>query len=101
MTLGLSLKGTPAYVTSFLVISARIEIALMYCWVIIADVSGYQNTFLRFLSNKYFDQYANTSYSSYLISPIVTNLIYGLTSNGSSLDLTETVSIQYAIDSQT
>lgn len=74
-------------------VSAHLEVAFVACWVIIAEKSGYQNLLLKTLSRGGFIRYAKTSYAMFLIGPIVTMLIYGLLSGGSTLNSPEIVSI--------
>ena len=59
--------------------------------MIVADSSEYKNQFINFLSGQYFAD-ANHTYAIYLLAPIVTTLVYGLTKNGTSYNPPESVS---------
>jgi hypothetical protein len=90
--LGMTFKDAPVIVASCLKVLAHVNMGLLFCWVIVADSSGYRNAIVRFLSRDYFIRYAKTTYATYLIGPIVTFSVYGLTRSGTSNDVLETVS---------
>lgn len=73
-------------------VAAHLEVAFVFSWIIIAEISGYQNRFIKFLSAKFFIRYSKTTYAMYLFTPIVAILTYGLTRNGLSYDFPEIVS---------
>jgi hypothetical protein len=77
-------------------IAAHLEVAFVACWVIIADTSGYRNHFISFLSHDRFVRYSKRSYAIYLVSPIITLLVYGLCSQEGSLNIPEIVSKKIA-----
>jgi hypothetical protein len=90
--LGMTCKDAPVIVASCLKVVAHVNMGLLFCWVIVVDASGYRNGFVRFLSGSFFVRYAKTTYATYLIGPIVTFSVYGLTRSGTSNDVLETVS---------
>lgn len=73
---------------------AHIGVGAAYCWIIIADVSGYRGSFIKFLSRSVFTENAKYTYAMYMLSPIVTQLIYGLTRTGASFRIPEIVSVK-------
>jgi hypothetical protein len=90
--LGMTFKDAPVIVASCLKVVAHFNMGLLFCWVIAVDASGYHNAFVKFLSKGFFVRYAKTTYATYLIGPIITFSVYGLTRSGTSNDLIETVS---------
>lgn len=74
-------------------VASYLEVAFIFCWVIVADTAGYQNLFVKFLSQRFFIRYSKTTYATYLISPIVATLIGGLTNEGLSYDFPIIVSL--------
>lgn len=73
-------------------ISAHIETAFVFCWVIVAEVSGYQNFFIKFLSQRAFIKFGKITYPMYLVTPIITMLVYGISQTGSTYRFPEIVS---------
>lgn len=85
-------KNAAVHLASIMKIGVHLEVGLVFCWVIIAENSNYQNCFIRFLSKKVFIRYAKTTYTLYLIAPIVTIFLYGLKKSGSTYEFPEMVS---------
>lgn len=96
--LGQLLKKAPVVLASLLKVSAHLEVGFVFCWVIIADNSGYRNVFIQFLSRKFFSRYAKTTYAMYLISPTIATLMYGLSSSAGSFNFPEIVSDPFAFN---
>jgi hypothetical protein len=85
-------KTAPNIVASIMKVSAHLEVGFVFCWIIVAEKLGHKNLFVKFLSKRFFIQVAKSTYSMYLITPIIAILISGLTSNGLSYDFPEMVS---------
>lgn len=96
---GLLFKNSSSLLASFMMVSAHLEVGFVFCWIIVFDVSGYHNYLIRFLSQKFFVRVAKTTYPMYLLSPIITMMIYGLMQTGSTFRFPEIVSyVKWKID---
>lgn len=85
-------KTASSAVASVSMVLAHLGVGVVYCWIIITDVSGYHGTFTKFLSSSFFSENAKYTYAMYMLSPVVTQLIYGLTQTGASFRVPEIVS---------
>lgn len=85
-------ENPPTLIASFMKVSAHLEVAFVFCWIIVADKLNYKTAFVRFLSKKAFVSASKTTYSMYLITPVVVTLICGLTRGGMTYDFPEMVS---------
>lgn len=88
---GLKFKNASTFSASLMKVLAHLEVGFVFCWIIVSDVSGYHNALTKFLSQKFFVKLAKTTYSMYLLSPIVTMTIYGLMKTGSTSHFPEIV----------
>lgn len=82
----------PTLIASIMKVAAHLEVAFVFCWIIVSDKLNYTTAFVRFLSKKTFITAGKTTYSMYLITPIVVTLICGLTKGGMTFDFPEMVS---------
>lgn len=87
------LKNASPLIASLMMVAAHLEVAFAFCWIIVSDVSGYHNHFIKFLSRRIFVSFAKITYPMYLLSPIVTMMLYGLVRTGSTLNFPEIVSL--------
>jgi hypothetical protein len=91
LTLSPFYEDPPTIIASFMKVSAHLEVAFVFCWIIIADKLNYRNAFIRFLSKRSFAVAGKTTYSMYLITPIIVTLISGLTRGGLTYDFPDIV----------
>ncbi|XP_063698043.1 nose resistant to fluoxetine protein 6-like [Culicoides brevitarsis] len=74
------------FISILTLVFARWLFAFANAWVLIASSLGYGNWFTRFLSHKYFIYFSRTTYSFYLINPLLISMIYGLADAGTHSD---------------
>lgn len=86
------LKSASVFVASLMKIIAHIDVAFVFCWIIVCDKSGFRNTFISFLSKDVFNRYAKTTYALYLVAPVVVMLLYGISENSGTYSFPEIVS---------
>lgn len=85
-------KSASVLLASIMKIAAHLEVGFVFCWVIVADNSGFKNGFLKFLSKGFFVRDAKITYAMYLVAPIITKLTYGLMKSGGGFDFPDIVS---------
>lgn len=88
-------KTAPVWLASIMKITAHLEVGFVFCWVITADVSGYHNQFIKLLSRPGFIRYAKRTYAMYLVAPIVTLMVAGLSRTEFTFNDPEIVSITF------
>ncbi|CAO1351397.1 unnamed protein product [Diamesa serratosioi] len=82
MSIMVSFRNVSSIVASFLAMFSHVAIAIIVSWIISADILKFHNSFTRFLSKEIFKTISKITYTSYLVSPMIVMIVFGLTTKG-------------------